>query len=88
MGAILYGHTLDYSYQYDDFCSIVDNTRIRMERVTWQNLKQAWNAHPFPVEYGRPLLYLSLAGNYRLGGYNVTGFHIFNIAVHILTFCA
>ncbi len=33
---------------------------------------------------GRPLVNLSLALNYALGGTNVVGYHAFNLAVHIL----
>ena len=33
---------------------------------------------------GRPILSLSLALNYALGGYKVFGYHVFNLAVHIL----
>jgi hypothetical protein len=33
---------------------------------------------------GRPILNLSLALNYALGGANVRGYHVFNLAIHVL----
>jgi hypothetical protein len=42
------------------------------------------NATTFPALWGRPLLGLSLKINYALGGYNVVGYHLFNLLVHIL----
>jgi tetratricopeptide (TPR) repeat protein len=33
---------------------------------------------------GRPLISLSLAVNYAVGGYNVVGWHLFNLMVHFL----
>jgi len=71
---IAYSNTFTSSFHFDDHPSIVDNPTIK--RVTGDNLASILMGN-------RPVVYLSLMLNYSLGGLNVTGYHIFNIAVHI-----
>ena len=71
-GIIIYSNTLHGPFVWDDTVLIRDNLRIR----DLSNFKD--------ISGTRYLTFLSFAVNYLIGGYNVAGFHIFNIAVHIL----
>jgi hypothetical protein len=71
---IAYSNTFTSSFHFDDNPSIVENPSIK--RVTSDNISAILTGI-------RPVVYLSLMLNYQLGGLNVVGYHIFNIAVHI-----
>ncbi len=58
---------------FDDVYHIVENERIRRLWPPWELLG---------VE--RPVVELSLAANYALGGLNPWGYHAFNLVVHVL----
>jgi hypothetical protein len=72
---IAYSNTFHASFHFDDNPSIVENASIK--RVTSDNVIALLTGV-------RPVVYLSLMLNYQLGGLNVVGWHVFNIAVHIL----
>jgi Tfp pilus assembly protein PilF len=66
----------------DDIPSIVDNASIRQLRPLSATL---WPAGPGGnTTDGRPLVHLSVALNYAIGGLDVWGYHAFNLAVHVL----
>jgi hypothetical protein len=71
---IAYSNTFTSSFHFDDNPSIVENAHIK--RMTSDNISHILNGV-------RPVVYLSLMFNYQVGGLNVVGYHIFNIAVHI-----
>jgi hypothetical protein len=71
---IAYSNTFTASFHFDDNPSIVENPTIK--HVTSENIGTLLSGV-------RPVVYLSLMLNYALGGMNVVGYHIFNIAVHI-----
>ena len=73
-GAILlvYSNTFTASFHFDDGHTILDNHKIR-------GLKH-FNAL---INSPRPVSYITFAINYMFGGYNVLGYHIINIAIHI-----
>ncbi len=75
---ITYSNSLDGPFVFDDRGTILDNQTI--ESLT----DSAVLAAPFetPVA-GRPLVNLSFALNYALGGRDVTGYHVGNIAIHL-----
>jgi tetratricopeptide (TPR) repeat protein len=64
----------------DDLPSVQDNLSIRHLWPIWQALS------PPTASFmgGRPVVNLSLALNYALGGTSVWGYHAFNLAVHLL----
>jgi protein O-mannosyl-transferase len=67
-------------YIFDDDAWIVQNQSIRRLWPIWPVL--------FPQQAalvgGRPVVSLTLAVNYALGGMNVWGYHAVNLAIHIL----
>ncbi len=75
-GWAIYSNTFHAPFHFDDLQHVMSNPAIR--DVT--NLKANW-------EYNRArfIPYLTLALNYRFGRLDVTGYHVFNLLLHILT---
>ena len=86
--AILFSTLLAYHnsftgpFVYDDEFSIQENPTIRHLWPIWQPLSPPRTSGA-TVE-GRPLINLSFAINYALGGYDVRGYHALNLTIHIL----
>lgn len=71
---IVYSNTFTAGFHFDDTPSILENQNIK--RVTTENISR--------ILHGvRPVVYFSLMLNYQLNGSDVTGYHVFNVAVHI-----
>src|SRR4051794_14402801 len=77
-GAV-YANSLHGAMIFDDQTAIVTNPNIRH---LWP-LSVAASAPPASCIDGRPLVCLSLAINYAIGGINPLGYHVFNLAVHL-----
>ena len=81
-GLLAYHNSFTGAFFHDDFGSILENPTIRHLWPIWQPLLplrgSGWTVA------GRPLINLSLALNYALGGYNVWGYHALNVTVHLL----
>ena len=76
LGFLVYSNTFHSSFHFDDLPSIVANPAIR----NIHHLQSIWSFLP-----RRFILYLSLALNYHLGGLDVLGYHLFNLAVHLIS---
>lgn len=74
VGVLVYYNSLRVGFLFDDAPHIVENTRIRQFWPPWEIL-----AHT-----SRPLVMLSVALNYALGGLNPWGYHLFNVGIHVL----
>lgn len=76
-----YANSFHGPFVFDDWASIPENPTIR-------NLGDLGTVlHPPPggtPVANRPLLNLSLAVNYALGGTGTTGYHVANLVIHIL----
>ena len=83
VGLLAYHNSFRGPFIYDDGPSILENRSIRHLWPITQALQPPRTGRGITVE-GRPLINLSLAINYALGGTNVWGYHAFNLAVHIL----
>jgi len=68
-------------FQYDDLSTVVENTSIRSLSDIGLALSPPPNDAPTA---GRPLLNLSYAIDYAIGGINVAGYHATNIALHVV----
>ncbi|MBA4369482.1 MAG: hypothetical protein C0403_17790 [Desulfobacterium sp.] len=79
---ILYSHTLNSPFVLDDAANILENRYIRISSLTWEDL---YNAAFKSLRSKRPLSNISIALNYYIGRYNVLGYHLFNIVIHIAT---
>jgi Flp pilus assembly protein TadD len=77
--ALTYANSLQNPFVLDDHEAIVQNDQIRdLSRLGDVLLPQ--NASPIA---GRPLVGLSMAFNYALGGLDVFGYHLVSIAMHV-----
>jgi tetratricopeptide (TPR) repeat protein len=77
--ALAYANSLSKPFIFDDDASIVENTTIRDLRPS----SSLFPNRESPTA-GRPVVNFSFALNYAIGGLNVTGYHVANIAIHAL----
>lgn len=87
--AAVYGHALKAPFLFDDQISITENPSIQS---LWPLIGTAEQPGPLnpPVDLptsGRPLVNLSFAINYFIGGFDPIGYHIINVVVHFLSAC-
>ncbi len=80
-GILLYIHTIQFPFHFDDNHGIVNNPWIYLEKVTVNNLHKACFSGNYPH---RPLANLSFALNYYVHQLNVSGYHWVNIGLHII----
>ncbi len=73
-GLLAYHNMFQNAFIFDDGPHIVRYERIR----------QLWPPWGILTHSSRPLVHLSLAINYALGGLNPWGYHLFNLLIHIL----
>ena len=79
-GALTYWNGLSGPFIFDDLATVVQNPRIRDLARLGLVLVPPANT---PVA-GRPLVNLTFAINYALGGLDVGGYHVVNLALHLL----
>ncbi|OFW34748.1 MAG: hypothetical protein A3F70_14250 [Acidobacteria bacterium RIFCSPLOWO2_12_FULL_67_14] len=79
-GALTYANGLSAPFAFDDQLSIVENTSIRQ----WNPRTLFFPERELPVA-GRPLVNVTFAVNYALGGLDVAGYHVVNVAWHLLS---
>ncbi|MBU5614599.1 tetratricopeptide repeat protein [Geomonas azotofigens] len=78
IGVIAYGNSFHVPFLLDDEVSIVNNNVIKdLHRFLFDD-GYAYNPRRF-------LGYLTVALNYRLGGAEVAGYHVVNLAIHIIS---
>ena len=78
-GLITYANSFGGLFLFDDLGTIVRNPQIR---ALWR-LSQVLVPPADTAVAGRPLVNLSFALNYALGGTNVWGYHAVNLALHL-----
>jgi tetratricopeptide (TPR) repeat protein len=79
--SIIYSNVLHGPFVFDDYQDIVSNHFIRLDNFGLQGLYDAAFNSPSTV---RPVANISFALNYYMGGYEVVGFHLTNIAIHLV----
>lgn len=80
--AAIYGNSLKVPFLFDDGPSIVENPSIRSLWPPWAALIPHGNSGT--TVGGRPVLNLSFAANYAMGGTDVWVYHVTNIGIHVL----
>ncbi len=75
VGVLVYSNTFQSSFHFDDETSIVNNLAIR-DLSDWGAI--------FRYSSTRFVTYLSFALNYRVQGLAVAGYHVVNIAIHLI----
>ena len=78
---VLYSNTLNSPFALDDYHNIIANKPIRITEFSIAALDEIVNKS---LVKNRPIANISLAANYYFHQYEVVGYHIFNIAIHIL----
>jgi len=82
---ICYSNSLHTEFHFDDFPNIVKDPNIHLEKLSWQDILRAkrhsQNKH---ILISRPLARISFALNYYFSRLNTTGYHITNLAIHVL----
>ena len=76
-----YWNSLSVPFAFDDKAAIIENPTIRH---LWPMTVPLSAPVSSGGAMGRPLVNLSLAVNYALGGLSVTGYHVANLAIHAL----
>ena len=81
-GLGVYRNSVAAPFIFDDHESITFNPHLQHLWPVWQAM-----AAPSPnsIVSGRPVVSLSLALNYALGGLDVFGYHVFNVTLHLLS---
>lgn len=78
----IYSNTLRGPFILDDKRNIQDNPHIRLTRLTLQGITRAGLESPAS---NRPAADISFALNYYFNQYNVLGYHLVNVLIHITT---
>jgi protein O-mannosyl-transferase len=79
---LIYSNSLESPFIYDDLSNIQDNPNIRLTKITLEDIKRAGFEGRFS---NRPIALISFALNYYFHRYEVTGYHLINILIHIIT---
>jgi protein O-mannosyl-transferase len=83
----VYGRTIESPFIFDDLPGIVKNPSIVRLWPPIGDARQRGPLNPPPLAptARRPLPNLTFALNYRLGGLDPRGYHLVNLALHVLT---
>ena len=79
---LIYSNTLDVPFYFDDEPNIVENPNIRLIGLSLKDITGACFKSACP---NRPVANLSFALNYYFHQYDVMGYHVINIVIHIIT---
>ena len=83
---LVYSNSFNASWHFDDFQNITDNKALRLTNLHPETLYHAtFESKDNERIFYRPAAYLSFALNWYYGKTDVTGYHVVNTAVHILT---
>lgn len=80
--SLLYANTLNVPFFFDDKPNILLNPYLRIENLNWENLKLVAIKSP---NSRRWLPNITFALNHYFDGYDVWGYHLVNIIMHIFT---
>lgn len=79
-GVIAYTNSLSSPFIFDDQPSIADNAELHQ----WPHLGRVLTSAPAESPLaGRPLVSVTFAINYALGGNDVTGYRVVNVSIHL-----
>lgn len=78
VGLLAYANSFSVPFFLDDQGSIVENIVIK-------DLHRFLSGEGYAYNPRRFVGYLTVALNYRFGGLDVTGYHVFNLAVHVVS---
>lgn len=76
IGFLVYSNTIRSEFHFDDILGIIGQERIK-------TLKTFLHIRYWTIIDNRPVSELTLALNYYFGHYNVSGYHLVNISIHV-----
>ena len=76
LGVVAYANTFNATFNFDDVANILGNPVVRSMDPF---------ADPLAVKGSRVVGNLTFAANYRLNGLDVFGYHLVNLAIHLVT---
>jgi tetratricopeptide (TPR) repeat protein len=77
----IYSNTFDSPFVLDDLRKIEENPGIRVNQLSPTEIVKAG----FKSSKARPIAFMTLALNHSMHQYDVFGYHLFNISIHLLT---
>jgi protein O-mannosyl-transferase len=78
---VAYSNTFHVPFHFDDRPNITQNPNVQIKVFTWERLEQlVKNTYQGSI---RVFSYFTLALNYYFGGFNVFGYHLVNLLLHI-----
>ncbi len=80
LGFAVYLNSFPVPFVFDDHPNIRDNPSIRLDSFEIEGLRAAVAESPAPR---RPVANISFALNYLAGGYDVKGYHLVNVFIHV-----
>jgi len=81
--SLLYANTIEAPFVLDDRPGIAHNTYIRINEISFDSLVQViFQQNSYPL---RPLPKITFALNYYFHQYNLQGYHVVNIIIHMLS---
>ena len=83
-GLVVYSNTFTAPFQWDEYHFLIANPLIKNLDYFISPLRAAHSEY-YPGLIGRYVGYLSFALNYHFHGFDVVGYHIVNILIHILS---
>jgi len=80
---LIYSNTLEVPFIFDDTTKIQNNPHVRITKLSFKKIaKAAFNEYS---AINRPVGNITFALNYYFHQYNLRGYHLVNITIHILT---
>ena len=80
VGFLIYSNIFQSPFIFDDEYYIKNNPAIRMQEISWTNIITAVSG----TGRNRPVSTLSFAFNYFFDQYNLFGYHLVNLLIHII----
>jgi hypothetical protein len=78
---VAYSNTFHVPFHYDDRPNIVENPNVQITVLTWDRVERLIkNTYNVSI---RVFSYFTFALNYYFGGFNVFGYHLVNLLIHI-----
>ncbi|MDY6904455.1 MAG: tetratricopeptide repeat protein [Thermodesulfobacteriota bacterium] len=83
---IIYSNTLHVPFVFDDMTAIVERNDLHLRQLSIDTILDTFTRETGNGDIiSRPLSNLTFALNFYVGGFQVTGYHLFNITIHMVT---
>jgi len=81
LALLAYSNTFHVPFHFDDQINIINNPNIQIKQFSWDGLERLIkNTYKESI---RVFSLFTLALNYYFGGFNVFGYHVVNLIIHI-----